>query len=65
MTHYPVIARRAAPWQSMPPHNGPWIASFLAMTQEGVAMTQEGVAMTHYPVITTRHVPPVIARRSL
>jgi hypothetical protein len=49
----------------MPPHNGPWIASFLAMTQEGVAMTQEGVAMTHYPVITTRHVPPVIARRSL
>ena len=63
MTHYPVIARRAAPWQSMPLRNGPWIASFLAMTQEGVAMTQEG-AMTHYPVIARRHVAPVIARRS-
>ena len=63
MTHHPVIARRAAPWQSMPLHNGPWIASFLAMTQEGGAMTQ-GVAMTHHPVIARRHVRPVIARRA-
>jgi hypothetical protein len=43
MTPHAVIARRAAPWQSMPSHHGPWIASFLAMTKQGVARTHHAV----------------------
>jgi hypothetical protein len=33
--HRHVIARRAAPWQSMSLRDGRWIASFLAMTDQG------------------------------
>jgi hypothetical protein len=35
MMNSSVIARRAAPWQSMSLYDRPWIASFLAMTGLG------------------------------
>ena len=49
-----VIARRAAPWQSMSSCDGHWIASFLAMTGRG-ATTRRG-AMTR-PCVIARRVP--------
>ncbi|MEN9770045.1 MAG: hypothetical protein RLZZ180_1675 [Pseudomonadota bacterium] len=49
-----VIARRAAPWQSVPSRNGPWIASFLAMTGGG--------AMAHCSAITRPNANPPLRR---
>jgi hypothetical protein len=51
-----VIARRAAPWQSMSLHYSRWIASFLAMTgsgcNDGVEMQRQGRAMTERGAMT-------------
>ncbi len=69
VAHPCVIARRAAPWQSMPLCGGRWIASFLAMTSQGRnhksgAQQQGGSAPTALPRHCESRSRSVIANRA-